>query len=216
MAKKSRTISRSAVAQRRGRVLELRLTGYPLPQIVEKLQEDPQFKHTTNNTVTNDYNWLNKHASEELVEPNTIIRGVYQDVRNSNRTIVKDSHRKLEEINKEIRNAQCEIEVIDNELSSVPRDDQERRESLEGKRKSLHKLLVSLRSELRDEKRLALLVGESYADLPKKLGIVSEKHDVDVTDLNEQKLVKAIEDEKDPEEQKRLLRMYRTLAKILE
>lgn len=211
---KSRT-GRKAVGQRRGRVLELRLAGYSFSQIVEKLQKEPQFKHTTDITVTNDYNWLNKHAREELVEPDTIIRDVYQDVRNSNRVIVKDSHKKLEEINEEIRDVQCEIEVVENELSFVPQSDQERREGLEGERKNLHKLLVQLRSELRDEKRLAVLVGESYADLPKKLGIVSEKHEVGVTDVTTQKLMKAIEDEPDPTKQKELIHAFETIARFL-
>ena len=214
---KSRTSSRNAVARRRGRVLELRLAGYSLSQIVEKLQEDPQFKHATVITITNDYNWLNKYAREELIESETIIKNTFQKVRDSKEVVIRDSHKKLEEINTDIRRIKDETRRVDVQLSADPPPGQELRESLETRRETLRRSLGILRTDAREEKKLILSSEDSYSDLPKKLGFVPEKHAVDVTDTNEQKLLKALEDAKDnPEEQKRLLHTYRTVRKILD
>ena len=203
--KKRKQMSRRAVEERRGRVLELRLGGLSPADIAEELRKEEPFKHTTEDTVWSDIKALKKRAKLEEVGPESIVNETLQKLRDSHSVISKPAHRRLEEINQRIARVQEEIADVVEQLRD-PGQPLNRRGELIIKCDRLVSLAGKLRAQARDETRVILSINRTLADMPRKLGLIYDKTEVGVHDRTKEAMIEAIKNAPTPEKRRELIR----------
>jgi len=214
MARKRHRISRRAVQQRRQRVVELRLAGLSPANIAEELRKKEVFKHTTEDTVWNDIKALNKRAKQERIESEAIAKDIYQKLRVSNNVVSEAAHRRLNEVSGGIVRVQELIAEVD-ELLQDPEQSVNSRGQLMAQYDQLVSLASKLRREARAEMELILSINETMIRIPRNLGLLSERKEVDEYDDAAETIAKAIEDAPDPERKKEIIKAAKTLADVL-
>lgn len=214
MASKKRTrVSRRAVQWRRERVLELRLAGLSPANIAEKLRKEGQFKHTTGDTVLNDIKALEERSKLERIEPEAIVKEIFQTSRDSMTVVSKAAHRRFMEISEEIGRVQEMIAEVDRLLQEPTQSANSR-----GQLMAEHDRLVSraskLRRQARDETRVIVSMNKTLMNMPKKLGLILEREDVGLYDDMKETMIEAIKNEPDPDRRKELIEAAELLGGI--
>jgi len=198
-------MSRRAVEERRGRVLELRLGGLSPANIAEELRKEEAFKHTTENTVWSDIKALKKRAKLEEVGPESIVNETLQKLRDSYSVISKPAHRRLKEVSDGIVRVQELIAEVD-ELLQDPEQSVNSRGELIIQHEVLVSLAGKLRAQARDETRVIISINRTLTDMPKKLGLIYEKKEVGVHDITKEKMIEAIKNAPSSERRRELIR----------
>lgn len=212
--KRRHRISRRAVEQRRDRVRELRLAGLSPANIAEELRKEELFKHTTEDMVWNDIKALEKRAELEEIAPESIVKEIVQKCRDSYNVISKAAHQRFKEINDRIAGVQELIAEVD-ELLQDPQQSVNSRGQLITQYDRLISLASKLRKEARAETRIILSINKTMIDLPRKLGLLSERKEVGEYDDMAETIIKAAQDEPDRERRKKIIEAVELLAGII-
>jgi len=206
MARKKRNhMSRRAVEERRGRVLELRLGGLSRADIAEELRKEEPFKHTTEDTVRSDIGALEKRARLEEIESEPIVKGMFQKLRDSHSVISKPAHRRFVEINAQIARVQGQIADVVEQLQA-PDQSVNSRAALIIQCDRLVSLGSKLRAQARDETRVIISINRTLTDMPKKLGLIIDKAQIGFHDQTKEAMIEAIKNAPTPEARKELIR----------
>jgi len=203
--KKSNPISRRAVEERRGRVLELRLGGLSPANIAEELRKEGPFKHTTQDTVRNDIKTLMKRSKLEEIESEPIVKDMFQKCRDSISVISRTAHRRLREVSDGIARVQELIADVDEQLRD-PGQPLNRRGELVYRRDRLVRLASKLRRDARDETRVIISINRTLLSTPKKLGLIIDKAQIGFHDQTKEAMIEAIENAPTPEARKELIK----------
>ena len=193
--RKVNILTRRQVADRRKKVLRLRMAGLSSSQILRELHEDPVFEKVKEKTIWHDIAWLKKKGKIEKVVDEVVVKEAYQQARNNLDLLIRESNWRFKILSDRLREAEGRLveerEEIARRRETEPQQapDTDLLDAVESEAKELH-------ARLQKEQRSLLNIVDRKTELPHKLGYVAEKKSIAVQEEQDSLIAKinAIED----------------------